>query len=129
MPIYEYVCPNGHVTEQRGGLDDAEILCPECLEAAVDSVYAPLRDEQVLAHRRPAYLSQGVIFPGVGFTRTVIPPASPKTTTIPGEPVADWFEKTDEYAERQYRDDEHYRDHRKDQVKKMIGQVKRGALT
>lgn len=59
----------------------------------------------------------------------MIPPASPKTTTIPGEPVADWYEKTDEYAEQQYKDDEHYREERKDKAKKMIDQVKRGALT
>lgn len=82
-----------------------------------------------VATRRPGYPSQGVIFSGTGFTRTVIPPAPPKTTTTPGEPVADWFEKTDEYAEQQYRDDEHYREHRKDQAKKMVDQVKRGALT
>ncbi len=43
--------------------------------------------------------------------------------------MADWFEKTDEYAEKQYKDDEHYRDERKDKAKKMIKQVKRGALT
>lgn len=108
------------MTEQRGGLDDAEIPCPEC------------DDDQKgggIATRRPGYPSQGVIFSGTGFTRTVIPPAPPKTTTVPGEPVADWYEKTDEYAEKQYRDDEHYRDERKDQAKKMIKQVKRGALT
>ncbi len=120
MPVYNYICPLGHVTEQKGGYDDAEIRCP----AGNSVVWC-----KEVARRSAVYPSQGVIFSGTGFTRTVIPPAPPKTTTTPGEPVADWFEKTDEYAEKQYKDDEHYRDERKDQAGKMIKQVKRGALT
>ena len=27
---YEYTCPNGHVTEKRGGVADATSPCPRC---------------------------------------------------------------------------------------------------
>lgn len=123
MPTYDYICPAGHVTEQHGGYDDAKITCYWPADRPDSTVCGKV------ARRSAVYPSQGVVFKGTGFTRTVIPPAPPKTTTTPGEPVADWFEKTDEYAEKQYRDDEHYREDRKDQAKKMIKQVKRGALT
>ena len=120
MPNYEYVCPNDHMTEQHGGLDDATIICTQLLKNALICGH--------IATRRPAYKSQGVIFKGVGFTKTVIPPAPPKPTTIPGEPTADWLDKTDTFAQEQYQDDKEYRDERKRQAKEMIDQVKRGKI-
>ena len=133
MPNYEYVCDSGHVTEQRGGYDDADILCPEeitctydCDNCAPYHVCGSICGR--IATRRPGYKSQGVIFSGVGFTKTVIPPAPPQPTTIPGEPTADWLDKTDTFAQKQYQDDKEYRDERKKQAKEMIDQVKRGKI-
>ena len=113
MPLYEYVCPEGHVTEQKGALDQATIECAYCKQEA---------------RRRPAYLSQGVRFPGVGFTRTVIPPAQPRPDTIHGEPQDDWFEKVDEFAEKQYDYDTEVRPEAKKQLKRMMEEVERGAI-
>lgn len=122
MPIYEYVCTYGHVTEQRGGYDDATILC----RAAIEAFDRFLCGE--VATRRPGYQSQGVIFKGTGFTRTVIPPAPPTKTTIPGEPVNDWAEKTDTYVRESYKDDNNYRDERKKQAKEMLKQIEKGGI-
>ena len=113
MPQYEYVCTSEHVTEQRGGYDDATIPCPRCNE---------------LATRRPGYQSQGVIFKGTGFTKTVIPPSPPKKTTKAGEPVNDWAEKTDTFVRESYTDDKNYRDERKKQAKEMLEQVGKGGI-
>ena len=113
MPVYEYVCDNGHETEQQGGYEDNDIECPNCRKSA---------------KRRACYRSQGVIFKGVGFTKTVIPPPPPKPSTIPGEPSDDWLEKTNNFAGQQYRDDEEYREERKKQASDMVKQVERGAI-
>ena len=113
MPVYEYACEDGHVAERKGGYDDIYIKCPDCGKPAL---------------RRPCYRSQGVIFKGVGFTKTVIPPPPPKPSTIPGEPSDDWLEKTNNFAGQQYRDDEEYREERKKQASDMVKQVERGAI-
>lgn len=113
MPLYDYICTLKHVTEQRGGYDDATIPCPKCKN---------------IATRRPGYISQGVIFHGTGFTRTVIPPAPPKPTTKAGEPVNDWAEHTDEYVRKNYEDDKNYREERKQQAKDMLQQVDKGGI-
>lgn len=132
MPIYEYLCEDGHVTERRGDLDEDTITClhmtklPVVAESGAAVAQAHYCNKS--ARRRPAYASQGVIFPGVGFTRTVIPPKPPDPKTEAGEPTPDWFEKLDEYAEKQHKDDVNYRDERKKQAKKMLEQVDRGAL-
>jgi hypothetical protein len=35
MPLYEFICGNGHITEQLGRYDLEIIDCPECEERAV----------------------------------------------------------------------------------------------
>jgi putative FmdB family regulatory protein len=34
MPIYEFKCPNGTITEKLVKMDTAEILCPKCRQKA-----------------------------------------------------------------------------------------------
>ena len=58
-----------------------------------------------IAKRCAAYRDQGVIFKGVGFTKTVLPPPPPKVGTEAGEPVKDWEDKMSIYAHDQYKDD------------------------
>lgn len=45
MPLYDFLCPNGHVTELRAGYDDAAISC-EC---------------GAVAQRQAVYLEQSTI--------------------------------------------------------------------
>lgn len=45
MPLYEYVCPHGHMTEARGRLEESSRVCSLCPETA---------------HRVPAYEDQYV---------------------------------------------------------------------
>ena len=128
MPIYEYVCEHDHVTEQKGGYDDEMIPCPEVVLYVEVSGDPLLGTCDMPAHRRPGYISQGVIFKGTGFTKTVIPPSPPKPTTKAGEPVNDWAEKTDTYVRESYTDDKNYRDERKQQAREMLEQVGKGGI-
>jgi putative FmdB family regulatory protein len=34
MPIYEFRCPNGRITERFASIDTKEIECPECHQKA-----------------------------------------------------------------------------------------------
>ena len=79
-----------------------------------------------IAKRCAAYRDQGVIFKGVGFTKTVLPPPPPKAGTEAGEPVADWEDHMHEYAGKQYEDDKEHHEERKKQAGGMIEEVKSG---
>lgn len=58
MPIYEYRCPKGVVTEKRvTSYNQSMIHCPHCGRLAV---------------RVEVYPDQGVLFNGPGFTRTSV---------------------------------------------------------
>jgi len=143
MPIYEFVCITNpeHLTQKRTGIDEDTINCPTC-DIAATCEKCELTDDEIpsgyqkcdICHlhfpavRRPFYEDTAVQFPGVGFTRTSIPPAPPKPTTIPGESTENWFEKLDEFAEKNYNDDENIRPYRKEQAGDMVKQLKRGAL-
>lgn len=130
MPTYEYVCEDDHVTEQRGKLDEDTI---QCLNLALlvgdvsDGPRVPVYCKK-LAKRRPAYLSQGVVFPGTGFTRTIIPPAKPRVPKTAGNSAGTAFEQLDEYAEKQYKDDVNYEPERRKIIKKAEKVVERGGL-
>lgn len=115
MPTYEYVCPDGHVTEKKGKLDDETIECPviTCTDPREG-----ITDCGKKARRRPAYLSTGVIFPGTGFTRTVIPPAPPKPPSRPELTPDEHFEVMDQYAEEQYKDEINVRPERDKVIEK-----------
>jgi hypothetical protein len=45
MPLYDYLCPKGHVTERRAGYDDSAIAC----------------DCGAVAERQAVYLEQSTI--------------------------------------------------------------------
>ena len=122
MPTYIYTCADGHEFEAKRGYDDATIDCP----CGVGIPDFPGEDRPVTLHacgapatRRAVYAEQGVIFSGVGFTRTIIPPAPPKPNTIAKEPIPDWEDKMHEYAHDQHQDDVQYRDARKQQLAGM----------
>ena len=34
MPVYEFECPNGEITEKLVRMDTQEIVCPKCKETA-----------------------------------------------------------------------------------------------
>ena len=121
MPLYTYTCVEGHVTEHRGGYDDVKIPCPWLQGTSRQKCQLP-------AKRNAVYREQGVIFKGVGFTTTAIPPLPPKPETKAGEPVADWEEKLHEFADKQYQHDTNYRDESKEVAKKALKQLKRGAV-
>jgi len=35
MPVYEFECENGHVTEAKGRWGETHVLCPQCNLVAV----------------------------------------------------------------------------------------------
>ena len=41
MPIYEFSCPRGHVTERLASMDTEAIECPECGQEAPRRMSAP----------------------------------------------------------------------------------------
>lgn len=123
-----------HTFDRRAGYDDAETRCTELVLPRKDTdVYIDDGEAELVecghgAYRRPYYEDTGVQFTGTGFTQTIIPPAKPQVGTIKGEPTSDWFEKLDRHAERVYQDDENVQPYRKEQAKKMIKEVDRGAI-
>jgi len=93
VPRYQFVCPDGHVIEQREGIDVELIHCA-CGKPA---------------RRRQVYREQGVIFKGGGFTKTVVPPAPPSPPSSAGESTDVHFERLDEFADKQYDHDKNVR--------------------
>lgn len=87
MPTYRYRCPDGHVTQQRGGFDDDEIACPAC---------------GLRARREAIYREQGILFKGGGWGGKSSIPPPPEAPTSEGESPDTHFEKLDEFAERHY---------------------------
>lgn len=55
------------------------------------------------------YREQGVVFKGAGFTRSVIPPASPKPPKTSDEKPDYAKEMLDEFAHEHYEHDKDYR--------------------
>ena len=95
MPIYEYVCELGHVTTQRGGYDDAEIVCngPKLCEDCTPFCFRP-------AYRRPFNKDYGVL--GLP-TRGPILPAPPAPRSTSGEESDTiWAEIMDTQAHEQH---------------------------
>jgi hypothetical protein len=112
------------VTEKKGKLDEEEILCP-----ALIRVPSPGNKPcEKPAHRRPAYLSTGVIFPGTGFTRTVIPPAPPKPPSRPELTPDEHFEAMDKFAEDQYKDEVNVRPERDKVIEKARKDASEGKI-
>ena len=105
MPIYDYICSEGHVTTQRGSYDDAEIVC------LVDVTYEFFKDKDgrsiyltdpclEQAHRRPFSTDYGVS--GLP-TRGPIVPAPPAPRSTSGEESDTvWGEIMDTQAHEQH---------------------------
>ncbi len=95
MPLYDYRCKKGHLTESiRGTLNQDKILCSVCKGES---------------KRVSVYREQGVVFKGEGFTRSVIPPASPKPPTTSDEKPDYAKEMLDDFAYENYEHDKDYR--------------------
>ena len=64
MPVYDFNCPKcGRLPDIMASIDDDTIACPDCGGSA---------------KRAAVYQSQGVIFKGAGFTKSVVPPKHEK---------------------------------------------------
>lgn len=49
MPTYDFVCPQGHVREERTAMDTQEIRCEVCGKPAVRQ-FSPSRPDQLRMH-------------------------------------------------------------------------------
>ena len=98
MPVYEFICPSGHITERRSDLDTDTIECPEPVDRLGPLCRLPAR-------RRPFYESQAVTnLP----TRGPILPIRPKPRSTHGEKPDYAKEIWDETAWQQYQYDKRY---------------------
>jgi putative FmdB family regulatory protein len=104
VPTYDYICSEGHEFEAVRGYDDETIDC-ECGAKAT---------------RQAVYPGQGVIFKGMGFTKSVLPPAPPKIPSTASESTAVDFEQKDEYAKESYDHDKNVRPYVKEEKKKEL---------
>lgn len=99
MPMYRYVCEDGHEFEQRGGYDDDVVDCLQMeLVPQTGAKYPCLAP----AKRQAVYRDQSVIFSGPGWTKSIVPPPEPLPPSSAGESTDIHFEKLDEFASKQY---------------------------
>lgn len=95
MPLYDYKCKEGHLTPDiRASLNQDRMTCPICKGEA---------------RRVAVYREQGVSFKGPGFTRSVIPPASPLPPKTSKEKPDYAKEMLDDFAYEHYEHDKDYR--------------------
>ena len=121
MPRYDYTCEDGHTFELVAGFDEETVMCPkrEAIrdqDPFLEDVVAPLCGKP--AKRHAVYRSQGVIFKGDGFTKSVRVPEPPEPPETGGMPIHGHLEELDNFAKKAHEYDENVRPERKKERKK-----------
>ena len=111
MPRYDFTCEDGHTFELVAGFDEDTVVCQKfCCD---DS---PVCGKP--AKRHAVYLSQGVIFKGDGFTKSVRVPEPPEPPETGGMPIHGHLEELDNFAKKAHKYDENVRPERKEEKRK-----------
>ena len=109
MPKYDFECSDGHIFELIAGYNDEVV---PCRIAVASGVYEPGRSVGVCrlpAKRLAVYQSQGIIFKGDGFTKSVVVPSPPLPKSTQGLTSDQAVEVWDGIAKANYQYDKNDR--------------------